>query len=129
MMNNLFFFPFVAYAKKLFHWVEKSAYRVLISVSTMSTEKSVTEGIGESISQIEQVISSSLRPMPTETGDGTYIKQPKTTGLAKDIVHVDLEDVKTLVDVTKTGATGQPVDDREYIMERVIQVSILFVSE
>lgn len=67
--------------------------------------------------------------MPTETGDGTYIKQPKTTGLAKDIVHVDLEDVKTLVDVTKTGATGQPVDDREYIMERVIQVSIQSVSE
>lgn len=78
--------------------------------------------IEKSISQIEQVIGASLRPMPTETGDGTYVKKPKTTGFAKDLAHIDLDDVKTVVDVVKAGATGEPVDDREYIMERVIQV-------
>jgi len=79
--------------------------------------------IEKSISQIEQVISASLRSMPTETGDGTYVKESKTTGFAKDLPHLDLDDVKTVVDVVKAGATGEPVDDREYIMERVIQVS------
>lgn len=120
-------FPLFAYPRKLFHWVEKSAYRVSKPVPKMSTEEPTTKGIEKSISQVEQVISASLRSMPTETGDGTYIKQPKSTGLAKDIAHMDLDDVKTLVEVTKAGATGQPVDDREYIMERVIQVSILSV--
>lgn len=86
-------------------------------------DESMTKGVEKSITQIEQVISASLRPLPTETGDGSYIKDPKTTGLAKDITHIDLDDVKTLVEVVKTGATGEPVDDREYIMERVIQVS------
>lgn len=86
-------------------------------------DESTTKGVEKSITQIEQVISASLRPLPTETGDGSYIKDPKTTGLAKDITHIDLDDVKTLVEVVKTGATGEPVDDREYIMERVIQVS------
>lgn len=87
------------------------------------TDKVDESNVEKSISQIEQVISSSLRPLPTETGDGSYIKNPKTTGLAKDITHIDLDDVKTLVEAVKTGATGEPVDDREYIMERVIQVS------
>ncbi|ODM23237.1 Psi-producing oxygenase A [Aspergillus cristatus] len=79
--------------------------------------------IEKSISQIEQVISASLRSMPTETGDGTYVKESKTTGFAKDLPHLDLDDVKTVVDVVKAGATGEPVDDREYIMERVIQIA------
>lgn len=91
---------------------------------TEKGEESLTKGFEKSLAQVEQVISSSLRPLPTETGDGTYVKEPKTTGVAKDISHIDLDDVKTLVDVVKTGATGEPVNDRDYIMERVIQVSL-----
>ena len=87
-----------------------------------TSEKSICSGISKSISQIEKVITSSFRSMPTETGDGTYVKKSQSTGLAKDLTHIDLSDVKTMVDVTKAGATGQPMDDREYIMERVIQV-------
>lgn len=87
------------------------------------SDKGEESKIEKSISQIEQVISASLRSMPTETGDGTYIKEPKTTGFAKDLPHLELDDVKTVVDVVKAGATSEPVDDREYIMERVIQVS------
>lgn len=87
------------------------------------SDKGEESKIEKSISQIEQVISASLRSIPTETGDGTYIKEPKTTGFTKDLAHLELDDVKTVVDVVKAGATGEPVDDREYIMERVIQVS------
>ena len=91
---------------------------------TEKGEESLTKGFEKSLAQVEQVISSSLRPLPTETGDGTYVKEPETTGVAKDISHIGLDDVKTLVDVVKTGATGEPVKDRDYIMERVIQVSL-----
>lgn len=87
------------------------------------SDKGEKSKVEKSISQIEEVISASLRSMPTETGDGTYIKEPKTTGFAEDIPHLELDDVKTVVNVVKAGATGEPVDDREYIMERVIQVS------
>lgn len=75
------------------------------------------------LAQVEQVLKASLRPLPTETGDGTYVQHNKATGLAKDLSHVDLKDVKTLVEVAKSTITGDPVNDREYIMERVIQVS------
>lgn len=80
-------------------------------------------GFGSKISQIEQVVSASLKPLPTETGDGTYVKKSTTTGLAKDLGHIDLKDVNTLAEVAKSGVTGDPVNDREYIMERIIQVS------
>ncbi|KAL4792140.1 Psi-producing oxygenase A [Aspergillus venezuelensis] len=86
-------------------------------------EPSIINGLSNTISQVENIVAASLRPLPTETGNGTYIAKPTQTGLAKDLPHVDLADVRTLVDVVKNAATGQPVDDKKYIMERVIQLA------
>lgn len=88
-----------------------------------SDRKSIRGDIARTFSQLNKVITASLRPLPTETGDGTYVTDPSaTTGILKDIGHVHVKDVETLIDVTKSAATGEPVNDREYIMERVIQV-------
>ena len=84
---------------------------------------SIVNGIGSTISQVEKAISASLRPLPTATGNGTYITEPDQTGIVKDLSHVDFTDIKALLEVVKDAVTGQPVDDRHYIMERVIQVS------
>ncbi|XHG01181.1 hypothetical protein AWENTII_004579 [Aspergillus wentii] len=84
---------------------------------------SITNEIEKSASQVEQLVSASLRPLPTETGDGTYIKQPTTTGIAHDIGHFDFGDLKTLLEVTKNATTGEPTDDKKYIQERVIQLA------
>ena len=74
------------------------------------------------IAQIEQVVAAALRPLPTQTGDGSYVQEPAVTGLAKDLLHFDLKDAKTLADMAKNAVTGEAVNDRDYIMERVIQV-------
>lgn len=79
-------------------------------------------GIGNEISNIEKVIASSLRPLPTETGDGTYVKTPTTTGFTKDLGHFNSKDVKAVIEIAKDAVTGEPWNDREYIMERVVQV-------
>ena len=42
---------------------------------------------------------------------------------------MDLEDVKNIVDVIKEAATGDPIDDRKYVMEKVIQVSGILVHQ
>ncbi|KKK22805.1 hypothetical protein P175DRAFT_0470186 [Aspergillus ochraceoroseus IBT 24754] len=86
-------------------------------------ETSVINGLGNTLSQIENVVSASLRPLPTATGDGTYLPTSTQTGLVKDLPYVDLNDVRTLVDVVKSAATGEPVNDKQYIMERVIQLA------
>jgi linoleate 8R-lipoxygenase/9,12-octadecadienoate 8-hydroperoxide 8R-isomerase len=86
-------------------------------------ETNIIAGLGNTISQVENVVAASLRPLPTATGDGTYVAESTQTGLVKDLGHVDFKDVRTLVEVVKSAATGEPVDDKQYIMERVIQVS------
>jgi linoleate 8R-lipoxygenase/9,12-octadecadienoate 8-hydroperoxide 8R-isomerase len=91
------------------------------------SENSISNGIEKSVSQLGQVITASLRPLPTETGDGSYVAASTSTGIVKDLSHVDLKDVKTLMDVTKSAATGEAVNDRNYIMEREIQVSSILV--
>lgn len=88
-----------------------------------SDQNSIRGEIEKSLSQLNNVVSASLRPLPTETGDGTYVTDSSaTTGILKDLGYVHIKDVETLVDVTKSAATGDPVNDREYIMERIIQV-------
>ncbi|KAH1985901.1 hypothetical protein KXW18_005591 [Aspergillus fumigatus] len=84
---------------------------------------SANGGLGKTLAQLEQVVSASLRPLPSQTGDGTYVTEQVKTGILKDLPHVDLGDLKTLVDVSKSALTGEALDDRKYIMERVIQLS------
>ncbi|THC94398.1 hypothetical protein EYZ11_006127 [Aspergillus tanneri] len=86
------------------------------------TSTSVLNGVTKTFSQIEKVVSASLRPLPTDTGDGTYMASSNSSGIVKDISQLDLNDVKTMVDLTKNVATGEPVDDKQYIMERTIQL-------
>jgi linoleate 8R-lipoxygenase/9,12-octadecadienoate 8-hydroperoxide 8R-isomerase len=81
--------------------------------------------INGKIAQVEQVVAAALRPLPTQTGDGSYVQTPVVTGLAKDLLHFDLKDAKTLAELAKSAVTGEAVNDREYIMERVIQVCYL----
>lgn len=87
------------------------------------------QGIANTVSQLEKVVSASLRPLPTETGDGSYIAESTDTGLAQDLRHVDLEDVKTMLEITKNATTGKPINDKEYVMERLIQVGSPFSSK
>ena len=86
----------------------------------------IRQDIEKAFSQIRQVIHSSLRPLPIETGDGSYIDTaPAQTGVLKDLGNFGIKDIETLIEVTKNAATGKPVDDRRLIMERVIQASLV----
>lgn len=84
--------------------------------------KGSAKGQGNPFSQILKLVSAALRPLPTETGDGTYVKRNTTTGFTQDLGHFGAGDVDTLAELAKGAVTGDAVDDREYIMERVIQV-------
>ncbi|KAL2003634.1 hypothetical protein VTN02DRAFT_3018 [Thermoascus thermophilus] len=88
-----------------------------------SNESSIRQEIERSLSQIYQAVTASLRPLPTETGDGTYVKKKTKTGILRDLGHINIKDVEALIDATKNAATGEPTNDRDYIMERVIQLA------
>lgn len=80
------------------------------------------EEIENGVSDVSRAISASLRPLPTASGDGTYLPTTHTTGILDDLAHMKLGDAGTLAEVAKVAATGQLIDDKRYIMERIIQV-------
>ena len=81
--------------------------------------------IETTITSVSGVIKASLRPLPTQTGDGSYINPPASTGLLQDLRKMGIKDAETLAEVFAGKVSGKPTNDKTYLMERVIQVGTL----
>ena len=82
--------------------------------------------------QLAQLISAERKPLPNQTGDGTYLDykedspdlmQKINAGL-KDVSHLGITDVTTLLEVLKKEKTGELWDDKQYLMEKLILVCL-----
>ena len=71
-----------------------------------------------------QVIHASRRPLPTQSGDGTYLEHghDHSTSLFQDLRSLGFKDYGTLMDVIKNKASGELIDDKTMLMERIIQL-------
>lgn len=77
----------------------------------------------ETFEKYAQLIHASRRPLPTQTGDGTYLDPKEHHGsLFQDIRTLGFKDFGTLAAFMKNKASGDVVDDKTMLMERVIQV-------
>ncbi|KAI9697077.1 MAG: hypothetical protein M1836_005039 [Candelina mexicana] len=72
-------------------------------------------------SQFAQLIHAARRPLPTQTGDGSYIEHEVSTTLWQDLKQLGFKDINTLKDVISNKASAAYQDDKTYLMERVIQ--------
>lgn len=100
-----------------------AAVKITSRMTGSAGKGSLREEIEDGVSKLSQLIRSSLRLPPTRTGDGSYIDNtPPEPSLIDDLKKVGIKDLDTLVDIVRNAATGEPVDDRDYILERVIQV-------
>ncbi|KAJ5551085.1 Cytochrome P450 [Penicillium sp. DV-2018c] len=69
-----------------------------------------------------QAIHASQEPLPNQTGDGTFLKHDKSSGLISDIKSLGFRDIGTVKDLVASKTSGELVDDKTYLMERVIQM-------
>jgi linoleate 10R-lipoxygenase len=69
-----------------------------------------------------QLLHASQRPLPNQNGDGTYQDHDSSSGLFQDVKSMGFKDVNTLKDLVKSKASGETVDDKTMLMERIIQV-------
>lgn len=74
-------------------------------------------------SKFAQLIHASNRPLPNQTGDGSYLAKTEPSSLMQDIRSLGFKDASTLMQVVKSKATGELQDDKTMMMEHVIQVS------
>ena len=93
------------------------------SADTEQADRSVTRGdIDNSFQQFEQLVHASARPLPTQTGDGSYLEHEAPSSLFQELRSLGFKDFNTLREVISSKASGALVDDKTMIMERVIQV-------
>ena len=81
------------------------------------------EKVDEAFQSVIGVIKASAAPLPTKTGDGSYIPNTKPTGLLNDLVHLRPGDAKTLVDLAKAALTHDPIDDKTYLTEHLLKLA------
>lgn len=79
--------------------------------------------------QLGSLFTASLRPLPTETGDYSYLNAQDLTPferlpqtLLENLAHLGIQDASTLMQVGAHAFTGDLVDDKNLLMERLIQV-------
>lgn len=69
-----------------------------------------------------QLIHASRRPIPSQA-DGSFPSEKESTGLLADIMSIGLKEVNTVRKIMEQKASGAAQNDREYLMEEVMQVS------
>ncbi|KAB2578530.1 Cytochrome P450 [Lasiodiplodia theobromae] len=80
------------------------------------------EEVKGTFEQFAQVLHASRRPLPTQTGDGSYVKRDTPASLFENLKTIGIADAKTLKDVLQNKAKKELLDDKTYLMERVIQL-------
>nr|KMM65017.1 linoleate diol synthase [Coccidioides posadasii RMSCC 3488] len=68
------------------------------------------------------IANGSLWPITPDSGHHSPSQGP-TGGLLQDLGSLDVKDVGTVLELLKNTASGAPVEDKRYIMERVIQLA------
>lgn len=87
-----------------------------------SQSQTTREDVEKLFSDFAQVIHASLRPLPTQTGDGSYIEKVETTSLWKDLSSMGLKDARTVRHLIEDKVRGQHIDDRQMHMEELMQL-------
>lgn len=72
---------------------------------------------------VSGVIKAAVAPLPTQTGDGSSIPLTKPTGALDDLIYLHPRDILTLAEVAKETITGDPVNDRTFLMERLVKLA------
>lgn len=85
--------------------------------------------LDNSFKQFAQLIGAAVKPLPNQTGNGTDIKKedPSVTAKINEAIgtmsNLGISDGATLMDVLMKGKTGAAWDDKNYLMEKLIQTA------
>ena len=96
----------------------------------LSTLDDIRQRVGNSISQLWSLLTAIRAPLPTQTGDGSDLPRPQRNSPTYDL-HTVLRDIRTLgfdrvedlAEVVQHASLQEPVDDKKYLMERLIQAA------
>lgn len=82
-------------------------------------------GILAALQKYAHLVQSAARPLPTQTGDGTYLTDDEPhPKLLEDLRALGVSDVKTLLVAFEQSVTGsKEIDDKTMFMENLITLA------
>lgn len=82
-------------------------------------------GILAALQKYAHLVQSAARPLPTQTGDGTYLPDDEPhANLLGDLKTLGVSDVKTLLSALEQTVTGsKEIDDKTMFMENLITLA------
>lgn len=89
------------------------------------TAGATRDTVESTFQKYSQVIHASQTPLPRQTGDSASLENDTTSGLFGDIKTFGFRDIGTLKQLIKSKTSGELVDDKTMLMERIIQVCAL----
>jgi hypothetical protein len=89
----------------------------------------MADKVRESLGAMGTLLSAMKAPLPTGTGDGSALPVEKDDSVAstlativKDVSHLGFDSVEKVAKMTIKTKSGEYVDDKEYLMEHLINV-------
>jgi hypothetical protein len=90
--------------------------------------------LDKDFTRLAELIGDARRPLPQQTGDGTYLDYSEDTptlmqevkSSLEDLARLNVTDAETLVEVFAKTKTGAQWDDTQYLMEKLIQTAAKF---
>jgi hypothetical protein len=96
----------------------------------LSTLDKLRKEIGEPFKKAAKILGAVTDDVPDDTGDGSKLTPEeknavykKVEGHLQDMTHLGVSDVKTLISIFSTKLSGEPVDDKTYLMEGMIRTA------
>lgn len=92
--------------------------------------KEIGQKISSSLSTLTTLFTALRKPLPEGTEGGKVIHPKEEPWLIKQIEHdladlraLGITDLKALIDLQQQVASGQPIDDKKYLVEGLIKVN------
>jgi cytochrome P450 len=102
----------------------------------LSALDDIRERVGKSVSNLFSLLNAIRAPLPTQTGDGSELpKAPKDSALydlktiLRDIHTLGFHRVEDLAEVVQHATLEQPINDKTYLMERLIQAATCLTDD
>jgi hypothetical protein len=87
------------------------------------------DSVESKFSSFAALMGAASAPLP-ETGDGSHLAPEEPAGLIqkinstlRDMSHLRIENIQTLLEAQKQKMTGEPTDDKTYFMEGLIRTA------
>lgn len=94
-----------------------------------------SDKISSGFNNLVQLVNAVRQPLQNQTDGGKPLDPKEEEYWVRrvesdlgDLAHIGIPDVKTLVEISEKMKTGQPIDDRTYLMEGLIKVGFFRIS-